>query len=133
MTVPQPPELEKVRRALACLPGLELALLFGSVARGNARDDSDVDVAVLGAGLDLGELSARISEATGREAQVVRLGDATIPLLDELLAEGIVIAEQPGRAAAWRSHTLADLELDRPWFRRQRDAWLSREAGRGGP
>ncbi len=119
-----------MRRALELIPGLELALLFGSLARGRARADSDVDVAVLGEGLDLGEIAARLSEATEREAHVVRLEDATIPLLEELVAESIVVSERNGRAATRRSHTLADLELDRPWFRRQRDAWLAREAGK---
>lgn len=125
------PELEPLQRVLGKVPGLELALLFGSVARGDARNDSDVDVAVMGQGLDLAEISARISDATGRDAHVLHLEQATIPLLEELLAEGIVISERPGRAAMWRSHTLADLELDRPWYHRQRDAWLAREAGRG--
>ncbi|MDF3070586.1 MAG: uncharacterized protein K0R38_6187 [Polyangiaceae bacterium] len=133
MTVRTPPELQQIRDALASVPGVKLALVFGSVARGQAREGSDVDVAVLGADLDVAELSARISEATGREAQVVRLEDATIPLLEELLSDGIVVSDPEARAAVWRSHALADMELDRPWWRRQRDAWLAREAGKGAP
>jgi predicted nucleotidyltransferase len=133
VTVRNPLELGKLCAALAAVPAVELALLFGSVARGQARGDSDVDVAVLGLEVDLGEVAARISEATGREAHVVRLEHATIPLLEELIAEGIVLVGREGRAAAWRSHVLADLELDRPWFRRQRDAWLLRQAESGGP
>jgi predicted nucleotidyltransferase len=37
---------------------VELVLLFGSVARGQARPDSDVDVAVFGSGLDRLTLAA---------------------------------------------------------------------------
>jgi hypothetical protein len=36
-----------------------------------------------------------------------------------------------GAAAAWRSRTLSDLEIDRPWYARMREAWLRRVAERG--
>lgn len=35
-------------RALGCVKGVHLAFVFGSVARGDARADSDVDLAVVG-------------------------------------------------------------------------------------
>jgi uncharacterized protein len=129
------PEIELVSRLLAGAGAgsadVDLALVFGSVARGSARPDSDLDLAADGP-FDLLELSARLSEQLGREVHVVRLRDATIPLLEEIIAEGIVVHEgRPGRAATWRSHTLADFELDLPWYRRQRDAWLKRLAERG--
>lgn len=37
---------DQLRLALADFPGLELVLLFGSLGRGQARPDSDVDIAV---------------------------------------------------------------------------------------
>jgi predicted nucleotidyltransferase len=37
---------QNLRDVLSALPGLQLALLFGSLAKGQARVDSDVDLAV---------------------------------------------------------------------------------------
>lgn len=122
-------ELELVSRALALVPGVSLALVFGSVARATARDDSDLDVAVAGAGIDVLGVAAALSGEVGRDVHVLRLEDASIPLLDEIIDHGIVVHEgRPGAAATWRSHVLADLELDRPWYALQRDAWLKRVA-----
>ena len=109
-----------------------MALLFGSVARDTAGQKSDVDVAVDEAGADLPQLSAELTQAVGREVQIVTLGDAGVPLLEEILRDGIVVYERtPHAAASWRSHTIADLEIDRPWYARMRDAWLRRVAERG--
>lgn len=126
------PELELASQVLAASEGVQLALVFGSVARGTARPMSDLDLAVLGVKADLLGLSSAIARATGRDVQVVRLEDATIPLLEAIIDEGIVIHErQAGVAASWRSRTLAALEQDRPWYARQRDAWLMRVARQG--
>jgi predicted nucleotidyltransferase len=45
-----------LRSALAEVRGIEAAFLFGSLARGDARDDSDVDVLVYGDEIDAEEL-----------------------------------------------------------------------------
>jgi predicted nucleotidyltransferase len=125
-------ELELVARELALDETVELAFVFGSVARGYARSDSDLDLAVRGSQVDVLELAARLSQAAGREVHVVRLEDASIPLLEELIDDAILVRERgAGAAALWRSRTLADLELDRPWYARQRDAWLEHVARRG--
>jgi len=108
---------------------VELALLFGSTARGQARADSDVDVAVHAPSADLLELAARISDATAREVDIVALADATLPLLEELVRDSIVIHEgRPGAAARWRFHALLTLETDGPIYRRMRDAFLAKLA-----
>ncbi|HKG94983.1 MAG TPA: nucleotidyltransferase domain-containing protein [Gemmatimonadaceae bacterium] len=39
---------EVVRAALADVPGIESAFVFGSMAMGTARPDSDVDIAIIG-------------------------------------------------------------------------------------
>jgi len=109
-----------------------LALLFGSRARGDASETSDVDVALLAPSADLLEIGARLSEASCLEVDVVSLADPGVPLLDELLRDAVVLHEaRPGAYATWRSHVLADLELDRPWYEHMRDAWLLRVAQRG--
>jgi len=43
---PETQVTDQLRSALIGLPGLELVLLFGSLGRGQARPDSDVDIAV---------------------------------------------------------------------------------------
>lgn len=122
--------------AFAREPGVRVAVLFGSVAEGRDRPGSDVDLAVLAPVVDLLELGQRLGAQLGREVDVVDLSRVTIPLMEELVAHGIVVHEgEPGAAALWRSRTLATLETDRPWFARMRDAflgrWSSTEADRG--
>jgi predicted nucleotidyltransferase len=122
----------RLRHALSGRKDVRVAVLFGSVARGAARASSDVDVAVDAPGADLLELAAALSEALSREVDVVPLEDATIPLLEQLVRDGIVVHEAyPGAGALWRSHALTSLETDRPWFARMREAWLARVRERG--
>jgi len=74
-----------------------LALLFGSRARGNASETSDVDVALLAPSADLLEIGARLSQASGLEVDVISLADPGVPLLDELLRDAVVLYEaRPG-------------------------------------
>lgn len=121
-----------LKRALAGRGDVRVALLFGSEARGTAHAGSDVDVAVDAPAADPLELAAMLSEALSREVDVVPLEDATIPLLEQLIRDGIVVHEgYRGAGALWRSRTLATLETDRPWFARMRDAWLARLRERG--
>jgi predicted nucleotidyltransferase len=131
--VPQDvPEIDLAIRALTAFPGIDLALLFGSFARGDQRADSDIDLAVLGASVDPLELASAVARTTGRDVQVVRLHEASIPLLESIIDDGVVLLEgHDGAAASWRARVLADLELDRPWYARQRDAWLKRVQDQG--
>lgn len=122
----------QLRAALAGRSDVTLAILFGSEARGTASAGSDVDLAVAGTQLKLLALGAELSTALGREVDVVSLAEATIPLLDRLIHEGVVVHEgERGAAARWRSATLLMLELDRPWYARMRDAWLAKVAREG--
>jgi predicted nucleotidyltransferase len=129
-------ELDPAIRAIAqCLRGRTdvcLAVVFGSRARGTASPTSDVDVAVIAPGVDLLGLAAHLSRATGHDVDVVALDEAGVPLLARILREGVGVHEaRPGMLATWRARVLADLETDRPWFARMRDAWLARVASRG--
>jgi len=121
-----------VGSALAAVGGVDLGLVFGFFARGEERADSDIDVAVSGTVPDLLTLSASITREIAREAHIVRLQEASIPLLESLIDDGVVVHEgRPGAAASWRARVLIDLELDRPWYSRQRDAWLKQVQERG--
>ena len=121
-----------LRQRLAMHPEVELALLFGSTARGTALPSSDVDVAVLAPPETLPALQAALVLALGREVDVLHLEHATIPVLERIVTEGVVLREgRPGASASWRSRALATLETDLPGYLRMRDAWLRRVAERG--
>jgi predicted nucleotidyltransferase len=124
---------DRIRTALRGRSDVALALVFGSSARGTARPESDVDLAVEAAPhLDVLTLASDLTRALGREVDVVRLEGAGVPLLEEIVRDGVVAHEGvPHAHARWRSRTLCDLETDRPWFARMRDAWLRRVAERG--
>jgi predicted nucleotidyltransferase len=71
------------------------AVLFGSWARGHARADSDVDVAILPAGgISRAEelaLAARLSTASARVVDLVRLDEASTLLRWRVAREGLLL------------------------------------------
>jgi predicted nucleotidyltransferase len=89
-----PPELLS---ALEAQPDLRLAVVFGSVARGQAGPDSDLDIAVLADGpLDGPRREALIrvlAQATGRPVDLVDLWSADV----------LVSREALGHNEAWLS------------------------------
>jgi predicted nucleotidyltransferase len=126
--------LAALNGALAGRAEVELALLFGSTARGQAGPGSDVDVAVrVCAGrVDRLGLAADLSAAARREVDVVDLDEASYPMLRALLRDAIVLHEgRPGAAADWRTRAILETETDRPWFERMRDAYLAHLAAGG--
>jgi predicted nucleotidyltransferase len=65
-----------LRNALADVAGVGAAFIFGSIARGDAREDSDIDVFVLDEGVDEDRLARRTLEVgvlLGREVNVVQM------------------------------------------------------------
>ena len=115
-------------RLTAALEGrtdVELAILFGSRARGQAREDSDVDLAVQGQDLDLLTLAAELSRAIGKEVDLADLRHAGYPLLKVLLQQGIVVHQGRRNAEGeWRSQALSRVALDRHWYERMRNGFL---------
>lgn len=94
--------VEKLGRYFAAYPeGIACAYLYGSVARGTARPESDVDVAVLleqdpqptlaesGIGL-AGDLEASV----GLPVDVVLLNLAPVDLVHRVLRDGIIVFER---------------------------------------
>ena len=93
--------LDALRRHFAAHgDGIAAAYLYGSVARGTARADSDVDVAILFThappatlqGLPV-EHEDRLTKATGRPVQVVVLNEAPPDLVHRILRDGILVCE----------------------------------------
>jgi predicted nucleotidyltransferase len=68
--------VDVVRNALADVPGIGAAFIFGSFARGDTREDSDVDVFLIDDGIPEERLARRTIEAEillGREVSVVQM------------------------------------------------------------
>ncbi len=57
-----PETLDRIKAALAHFPEVEKAVLYGSRAKGNYRRGSDIDLTLLGTGLDH-QLLARLDDA----------------------------------------------------------------------
>lgn len=100
MATADPIVLSKFRAALNALYGnrIERVVLYGSRARGDARQDSDYDVAVF-----LKNLDDRWTEAD-------RIALAAIGILDET---GAVIHAMPYRAGSYQERTPLMHELRR--------------------
>jgi uncharacterized protein len=81
-TAAQSETLEKLRAVLRQGPAVQLAILFGSAARGRMHSQSDLDVGIIPAGPDLTlaeelDLAAALTRATGTEVDLVRLDQAS--------------------------------------------------------
>jgi predicted nucleotidyltransferase len=128
------PIVEAIRGALQGYKNVRFAILFGSHARGTARADSDVDLAVAGSDVDSLALAGDLSRTIGREVDVLELERTGYPLLNAIVRDGVVVHEaERGSYARWRSHALATLDTDQVWFERMRDAYLLRLADRRAP
>jgi len=103
------PLLSALRRALRTEPNVRLAVLYGSVARGDDSDDSDLDLLV-----SLAEdrpdaavkLAVRLERAVGRAVDVARLNrvEHTAPLLlVRAIDEGRVLLDRDGQWAALKA------------------------------
>jgi predicted nucleotidyltransferase len=99
------PLLSGLRRALRTEQGVRLAVLYGSLARGDEDVGSDVDLLISlaadrpAAGL---QLALRLQPVTGRPVDVARLDrvETAAPLLlDRILDEGRVLVDRDGQ---WR-------------------------------
>ncbi len=111
-------------------PDVRLGLLFGSVARGTAGAQSDVDIAVSGPCVDLPLLASQLSLAIGREVDVVAIDrDPPIALLRALLDDATCIYEAaPGAEASFRDRASWAVETDGPLIDRMARAYIARLA-----
>ena len=93
-TSPQPlPGMDQLlREVLARFPGLMLALVFGSVAKGCQRADSDLDIAVAAnqalTAADKMAIIEALAERTGRPVDLIDLKVVAEPLLGQIVRHG---------------------------------------------
>ncbi len=104
--VPDPSPTD-VARLLEAWPHVQLVVLFGSVARGTARSDSDVDLGVLGGGFwDQLGAGADLGHLFGREPHVVDLGTASDLLRFQAVREGRALFQrEPGNWARFQAES----------------------------
>lgn len=93
---------ERLTRRLRAEPGVLAAWVFGSIARGDARPDSDLDVAVFLGRFDRPktlddlplDLEADLASIAGREVQVVVVDWAPYDLVHRVLRDGILLLDE---------------------------------------
>lgn len=124
--------ISEVRTVLDRYPDIRLALLFGSLAKGRARPESDLDLAV-GYGramraVDKLALIADLAEALGRPVDLVDLATVGEPLLGEVLAHGMRIIGNDEAYARLLLRHLYDAADFLPYrdriLRERRSAWI---------
>lgn len=102
------PMISRLRAALRTEPNVSLAVLFGSVARGDDDEESDVDLLVGLRDPDLGNriaLAQRLRKHIDVPLDVIALDDALrrASLMVEILRDGRVLVDRGGRWSELRA------------------------------
>lgn len=126
--------LESIQAELIAFPYVELAILFGSMAKGTQRPDSDVDVGVLSeTPLDADqriELIDALALSLGRPVDLIDLKLAGQPILNQILKHGLRICGSDTQMADLVYRNLIDradfLPLRNRISKGQQDAWMSK-------
>jgi predicted nucleotidyltransferase len=132
--LPQMTTTELIGAVLLRHPHVKLAVVFGSLAAGAARPDSDLDLAVaddrpLSADARMA-LIADLAEHVGRPVDLIDLTRTGEPLLGQILAHGRRILGSDERYADLLRRHLFDEADFAPYRRRilaeRRRAWIGR-------
>lgn len=99
-----PDLIERLRELLGSDNRLRIAILFGSTARGTARPDSDVDVAIWPepdfSPVEESALGAKLELALGAAVDLVRIDQAAPALRWRIARDGVVLRSHPPHAAS---------------------------------
>ena len=130
---------QRLLGALSAWPELELVMLYGSIAKGSARQDSDIDVAVLAPSPLSPDarlaMAAALTRAVGRPAEVLDLSTAHGTILAEVLTDGLRLHMTSQAAYEGLLRRLVYEEADfMPLYRRllreRRESFLNGKSGR---
>jgi predicted nucleotidyltransferase len=127
------PVVQAVREVLGRTDGLSLGFVFGSFASGCAREHSDVDVAVRGAGplAPAAKLAlvGDLAQATGRPVDLVDLCTAGGALLGQILQHGVrVLGSEADHAELLSRHWIDEADFGpsiQMMLRERRHAWTT--------
>jgi predicted nucleotidyltransferase len=127
-----PVEILALRDAFSGLASVRLVLVFGSVARGTARSDSDIDVAVLAnhtlSASEKMSLIEAIAQATGRPVDLVDLTTAGQPLVGQILRDSYRLIGSADTQADLATRAVLDAQDFLPYVQRmlkqRRLAWI---------
>ena len=130
---------ESLRGVLEATPGIRLAVIFGSTARGVGRETSDLDVGVLfeRGSRPAGSLEVALSRATHRRVDLVFLDEAPPLLRFEIARDGRTLVEKvPHSWTDFKARAMIDWWDWAPLARRLQAAAVRRVregAGHGTP
>lgn len=124
----------QLREVLAHFPSLVLALVFGSVAQGRQRADSDLDIAVAArqalTATEKIDIIAALAERTGRPVDLIDLKVVTEPLLGQILRHGRRLMGSDGAYGQLISRHLFEQADFMPYRNRvlaeRRSAWIGK-------
>ncbi|GKW23593.1 nucleotidyltransferase domain-containing protein [Pectobacterium polonicum] len=93
------------------IPDIRMVYLFGSQATGNARADSDIDIAIMAtrtlAPVERWELSNQLAKAMGRDVDLVDLLQASTVLKMEIVRNGKLLYDAETAAGEFEMITLS--------------------------
>lgn len=104
--------VETITRCLHARSSVRLAVLFGSFARGDQRDDSDIDLGVrfsAGAEEDRDGLEIELGRVTGHAVDLILLDEAPPLLRFEIARDGVPVVQRDEHAwADFRARAMLD-------------------------
>lgn len=133
--LPKPSDAQAIISAVtSVLPSARLVLLFGSLARGVAKLDSDMDIGILGERPLDAETRVALIESlalqSGRSVDIVDLSSVGEPLLGKILQEGVALLDTGHHRGALLARHLGNVEdfipLQEFILRTRRQAWTRR-------
>jgi uncharacterized protein len=124
----------QLREVLSDFPELKLALVFGSIAQGRQRIDSDLDIAVAAGqaltAVDKMAIIAALAEQTGRPVDLIDLKVVSEPLLGQILRHGRRLLGSDGEYGRLISRHLFEQADFMPYRNRvlaeRRAAWIGK-------
>jgi len=126
--------LPDIRHALQQLPHLQLAIVFGSCAKGTQKPDSDLDIAVafnqvMSVQQHIDTIAA-LALATGRPIDLIDLRTVGEPLLGQIMQHGIRIMGSDVLHAQYMMRHVMDAADFMPYQARilqeRRQAWINK-------